>query len=414
MGIDMKKIRNGLYLMAAILALCFPMQAAATGQDSVSLIQEEDRVAIVLEMGNAQQEKISGVAISLQVNEESREKVKAEFDFAGELAGASKDFFYDESTGILDIYAASDQCVFSGDTLNLGYVRVTLKDSGRSLPVEISYLGTSFQTVNEVYGEKTPMVGNIPEPVNMQVGQGAGTSGDPAGGNGNGNAGQGGNSGGNNENSGPEGGNEGDASGSNNADQGLHDESTQLVNDPASAQKITASVIRGNETNTELVDMSQRVAASTGSKVRLGGSGQKGTQAENKVSVVSPENGPASIFIAKGEEDPSGGAEGEAAGEGQAKLDEGIPGESISGEGEGFAGEEILLDQKNGGVKSNSNEKRNHVLMWSGIAVVLAGGLGFGTFVLVKTKASSFNKKSSGKKPAGRERKKPRRGKKGK
>lgn len=409
MGIDMKKIRNGLYLMAAILALCFPMQAAATGQDSVSLIQEEDRVAIVLEMGNAQQEKISGVAISLQVNEESREKVKAEFDFNGELAGASKDFFYDETTGILDIYAASDRSVFNGDILNLGYVRIALKDSGQTLPVEISYLDASFQTVNEVYGEKKPMVGNIPEPVNMQVGQGTGTSGNPGGGNGNGNAGQGGTSGGNNESSGSEGG-----SGSNNMDQGLHDENTQLVNDPASAQKITTSVIGGKETHTELVDMSQGVAASTGGKVRLGGSGKRKNQSDNKVSVVSPENGPASILITKGEEDPSGRAEEEAAGEGPAELEKDNSGESISGEEEGFVGEEILLDQENGGAKSNSSEKGNHVLTWLGLAIVLAGGLGFGTFVLVKTKASSFNKKSSRKKPADGERKKPARGKKSK
>ena len=168
----MKRIRKGLYLITVILTLFLPMQAAAAGQDAVSMVQEEDKVAIVLEMGNAEQEKISAVAVSVQIGEESKDKVNVEFEFGKELAGAEEGFLYDESTGVLDIYAASDKSLFNGEILNLGHVRVTLKDSGQILPVEISYRGASFQTANEIYGSKRPMVARIPEPVNMQVGEG--------------------------------------------------------------------------------------------------------------------------------------------------------------------------------------------------------------------------------------------------
>ena len=144
----MKRIRKGLYFITAILTLFLPMQAAAAGQDGVSLVQEEDSVSIVLEMGNAEQEKISAVAVSLQIGQESRDKVNVEFEFAGELAGAAEGFLYNESTGVLDIYAASDRSLFHGESLNLGHVRVTLKDSGQILPVEISYRDGSFQAVH--------------------------------------------------------------------------------------------------------------------------------------------------------------------------------------------------------------------------------------------------------------------------
>ena len=70
---------KGLYFITAILTLFLPMQAAAAGQDGVSLIQEEDSVSIVLEMGNAEQEKISAVAVSLQIGQESRAPLRQEF-----------------------------------------------------------------------------------------------------------------------------------------------------------------------------------------------------------------------------------------------------------------------------------------------------------------------------------------------
>lgn len=477
----MDRIRKGLYLMAGIWMLLLPMQAAAAGEDAVSLIQEEDRVAVVLEMGNAQQEKISAVSVSLQVNEESRDKVKAEFDFTGELAGATTGSFYNESTGALDIYAASGQSLFDGEILNLGYVRVTLKDSGQILPVEISYRDASFHSANEVYGEKMPMITSIPEPVNMQVGEGAayvvsteilekwlaqagnckredysdagwenlqkaireagtllakgdlsqeevnamvenlrqmianvgnGTGGGTSGGSpGSGGTGSSGNAGAGSGTGGSDGSGSQAESGSSNSgssaegngsmDDGLNDENTQLVNDPSSAQKITSSVIRGDAAHTQLVDMSQQAAAASGT-VRTGGS-KKWTQSGNKVSVVSPENGPSSIFISKGDGTSPESLEGEGNGEGQAEDAGG--GDLLGESGGGFpddgsaGGEEILLDRKNGGVQKTDEGNGKRVLMIAGIIILVAGGLGVLIFVLVKGKEGPSGKRkgSSGK-----------------
>lgn len=394
MGANVKRIRNGLYLMAVIAVLFFPMQVFAAGEDAVSLVQEGEGVALVLEMSNAQQEKISAVAISLQIDEESRDKVNVGFDFAEELAGAAEGAFYNESTGVLDIYAASSQSIFESELLNLGHVRVTLKDSGETLPVKISYLSGSFQTANESYGEKKPMVAADPDPINMQVGEGD-SKGDDAG-----------------NNTGPEPtstpGNSGDVtdkpqdnSGGSNSDggnvnEGLYDDNTQFVNDPDSAEKITSSVIRKSNLDTSLVDMSRRTTAAGGG-VRPAGNSGKQIRSEGKVTVVSPENGPSSIFVAKDDDNTSGETKEEETGD--AILDE-TEDNSVGGE-EGAQGEEILLDRKNGGVESSDSGKRSRVLIWVGIAIVLLGGLGLGIFAFVKSKgvlALSKKKKPNKKK----------------
>ena len=429
----MKKIRNGLYLMVIMLILLFPIQTAAAGQDGVFLEQEGESVAVALEMGNAQQEKISAVAVSLQIDEGSRDKVKAEFNFAGELGGAEKGYLYNETTGVLDIYAASAQSLFAEDILNLGYVHVTSKESGEILPVEISYIEASFQTANEIYGEKRPMVSRTPEPVKMQVGEGSANPGDsgdgdvndgtnpgdgagsdvndgtnpgdsigsdvndgansgnPGGSNVNGGTSQGGTSGSGDGNSGN------NPSGSDNMDQGLNDEKTQFVNDPASAEKITSSVIKGSETHTELVDMSKQTSTSIGGTVRPGGGRTpKLSRPENKVSVVSPEKGPASIFVAKGVEGSYDDTQGKESIEGQPEDTEGVlgdVGEDLSDQEEGTEGEEILLDQKDGGVKTDSSEKRNRILKVAGIAIALVVCVGLGVFGVVKANGILVPKK---------------------
>ena len=412
-GVNVKRIRKGLYFITAILTLFLPMQAAAAGQDGVSLVQEEDSVSIVLEMGNAEQEKISAVAVSLQIGQESRDKVNVEFEFAGELAGAAEGFLYNESTGVLDIYAASDRSLFHGESLNLGHVRVTLKDSGQILPVEISYRDGSFQAANEAYGEKRPMVANTPDPVNMQIGEGAGDTGGDAGGDlsggGNtdkdpgqdstigagtepgqsGSASDGGVSGGNSSEGG-------------NVDDGLQDDHTEFVNDPSGAQNISSAVVRKNEIPTELVDMSQGAAASIGGGSRPGAGTPKWTRPEGKVSVVSPEKGPASIFVADSGQSSSGETSPDREEEtGEEPFRE----ENAFGDGESIRGEEIVLDQKNGGAKDSQNEKRNRILVGAGITIVCAGGVGLAAFALVKTKGALALKKR--KKPVRKKRKKP-------
>lgn len=398
MGANVKRIRNGLYLMAVIAVLFFPMQVFAAGEDAVSLVQEGEGVALVLEMSNAQQEKISAVAISLQIDEESRDKVNVGFDFAEELAGAAEGAFYNESTGVLDIYAASSQSIFESELLNLGHVRVTLKDSGETLPVKISYLSGSFQTANESYGEKKPMVASDPDPINMQVGEGD-SKGDDAG-----------NSTGPEPTSTP--GNSGDVtdkpqdnSGGSNSDggnvnEGLYDDNTQFVNDPDSAEKITSSVIRKSNLDTSLVDMSRRTTAAGGG-VRPAGNSGKQIRSEGKVTVVSPENGPSSIFVAKDDDNTSGETKDEETSD--AILDE--TEDNLAGEEEGAQGEEILLDRKNGGAESSDSGKRSRVLIWVGIAIVLLGGLGLGIFAFVKSKGVlALSKK---KKPNKKKKKKP-------
>lgn len=440
---NMRGIRKAFCLTAALWLLSVPLEVFAEGWDAVTLSPEGSGVAVELEMSNAQEEKISAVSVSLQIDEESRDKVKPEFEFAAELGGAVQGYLYDKNTGILNIYAASASSLFEGETLSLGYVQAVPEEPGELLEVEFSYIGSSFQTANEAYGNKAPVVMYEPEPVSIKIGEGAGEGPEAPGdgtedGSGDGNGDQtgtpgGGNGGGNqngssdNENGGgSQNGSSGNGNSSGSGDNrndGLYDENTQFKNDPSSAEQIESSVVRGDEQHSDLVDMSKGTAAGIGG-ASLQNPGGKWAVSGGKVSVVSPEKGPASIHIAKGkgtssktsdtaglkgltgwEEVPSGDdaleKEGGFDGEDSVLGETVAAGSDEAGEGEG---EEIRLDQKRGGaIEEAHGQKWGKVLIGIGI-LVLSGGLGLGGFFVVKSKGSlaGAGKKKRRRRPKGR------------
>lgn len=420
----MRGIRKAFYLTAALWILSAPLEILAAEEDAVTLSPEGSKAAVELAMSNANEESISAVWVSLQIDEESRDKINAEFKFAGELDGAVQGCLYDRNTGILNIYAASANSLFQGETLNLGYVQVTPEEPEQSIEVEVSYIGSSFQTANKAYGNKAPVVLNDPEPVSLKIGDSADeeTPGDGPG-NGSGNGGQTGGGGG----QGSSGIGNGNTSASgDNRNEGLYDETTQFKNDPSSAEQIESSVVRGDEQHSDLVDMSKGTAAGIGG-ASLQNPGGKWAVSGGKVSVVSPEKGPASIHIAKGkgtssktsdtaglkgltgwEEVPSG-----ASGDDVLEKEDGFDGEdSVLGEtvaagsdeaGEG-EGEEIRLDQKRGGaIEEAHGQTWGKVLIGIGI-LVLSGGLGLGGFFVVKSKGAlaGAGKKKRRRRPKGR------------
>lgn len=404
----MKGIRKLCCLMAAIWILSVPHEAFAAGRDTVTLTPEDSGVSVELEMSNAQEEKISAVSVSLQIDEESRDKIKAEFDFAGELSGAVQGCLYDKNTGVLNIYAASAGSLFDGEVLSLGYVQVTPEDPGQFLEVELSYIGSSFQTANEAYGDKAPVVMYDPEPVSMKVGNNAGTvtpePGDGTG-TGSGDGNRPGTPGGESGTDGGQGGSSGNGNGNgtgDNRNEGLYDENTQFKNDPSSAQQITSPVVRDDGQNSELADLSGKAAAGTGGGLHLQNAGGKWSDSAGKVSVISPEKGPSGIQVSKaagtGTKDRTGWEEVSAKesgddifgdGENSFETGDGAPGETEAAgaeEAEGGDGEEIRLDQKNGGAADDSSKGiRSKVLVGAGIAAA-SGTLGGGGFLLVRAK----------------------------
>lgn len=432
----MKGIRKLCCLIAAIWILSVPHEAFAAGRDTVTLTPEGSEVSVELEMSNAQEERISAVSVSLQIDEESRDKIKAEFEFAGELSGAVQGCLYDKNTGVLNIYVASAGSLFDGEVLSLGYVQVTPEDPGQFLEVELSYIGSSFQTANEAYGDKAPVVMYDPEPVSMKVGNNTGTvtpePGDGTGtGSGDGNrpgtpggesgtdGGQGGLSGNGNSTG------SGNSSGSgigDNRNEGLYDENTQFKNDPSSAQQITSPVVRGDGQNSELADLSGKAAAGAGGGVQLQNAGGKWTGSAGKVSVISPEKGPAGIQVSKaagtgtknrtGWEEVSAKESGDDVfGDEENSFETGdsIPGETEAvgaEEAEGSDGEEIRLDQKNGGAADDSSKGiGSKVLAGAGIAAA-SGTLGAGGFLLVRAKGG-FGGAEKRKKRKKKKRRKP-------
>lgn len=388
--IELKQIWSKLYLGLAVLGLSAPLQVHAAGQDSVMLGQDGNQVSVSLEMSNAAEEKITTVAVSLEVKTENSGQISVDFQFAPELDGTEHGFVYNKDTGRLDIYVASADPLFAGEKLNLGNVQVQPADPEKSVSADISYCQNSFQTANGSYGDKSPVVeGNVP-PVSIQVGNGTlappspgpGTSGPGNNGTGSGNG-------------------SGNHGGESNRDQGLYDETTRFTNDPSTAQKIPSSVIEKDGAGNPLFNLSTGAAATIG--------GKKGTgvnlgldKVKDKVSVISPEKGPSSILV-------SGSGNGELAGF-DSWLDGGNEGELFA---EGAAGEsnseEILLDQKNGGaVENQKGEKRKRIILFSAIVIgilLLAGGIIL--FVIKRKNQEPIRRRKRKKRRRRRRKKKP-------
>lgn len=379
----MKQVRNKLYLRLAMLGLLVPLQVHAAGQDSVELNPNGTKVDVSLEMSNAPQEKITTVAVSLEVKADGQEKVTVDFQFSANLSGTEHGYVYNEDTGRLDIYVASASSLFSEEKLNLGSVQVVPVDSTKTVSANISYCQNSFQTANSSYGDKTPMVEGETASVDIKVGNGVDDS-VSSGGNTTGTGNQnGGNTGGSANNTGGA-----SQSGSNNQagdnrNQGLYDETTRFVNDPASAQLLAASVIKRAKPDAALLDMSAMAPngggagwRGTGSALAKPGSGISQTKETGKVTVVSPENGPTSILVA-GEDSKTG------TGSSQGGLFAGISGEDYTQDEEGGYAE-ILLDQEKGGAVDTRKDAKRNFIIAAGIAlavVLLVGGI----LLLVKT-----------------------------
>lgn len=451
-GKKVKGIWTKLVLVLAAGWMFFPLHAAAQEQDAVTLRQEESRVSVLLEVSNAENERITSVSLSLKLDSASKDKVTVDFDFAPGLADAAQGFHYNSGTGRMDIYAASAENLFSGngENLHLGYVRVMPKDASQVLDIEISYCENSFQTANASYGDKTPMVEQEVDSVCMKIGAGvvytastqtledylaqalnssresyseeawadlqsaiqeaqellqkgglsqseiddmaerlylmmANREVTPPAGENNA-APSGGNSGTGNTSSGNGAGNS--QKGDGNQKEGLYDESTRFVNDPANAQNISSSVIGNKDLHSDLVDMSQGAAAVIGGRPKAGGSGGS-TDGETKtageikaagrVSVVDPADGPAGILVAGREGWKMSGGEGIAA---------------LTPE-EGNGSEEILLDQKNGGAvdENKKNERNLPLIIGVAAAVVIAVAAMVAVALAAKRKRAGTGKK---------------------
>ncbi len=107
----MKRIRIILYVAAAMLGMLIPFQVSAAGQDTVTLSQEGENVAVLLEMSDAEKENITAVSVSLQIDTQSSDQIAVDFEFSPELGNhAEYGFKYKESgdnAGRLDIYAVT-------------------------------------------------------------------------------------------------------------------------------------------------------------------------------------------------------------------------------------------------------------------------------------------------------------------
>lgn len=387
----MKRIRTILYVAAAMLGMFIPFQVSAAGQDTVTLSQEGENVAVLLEMSDAAKENITAVSVSLQIDTQSSDQVAVDFEFSPELGKAEYGFKYKENgtTGRLDIYAVTGTAdsLFGENGLALGKLKVTPKNSSTVIPVTISYCDGSFQTANAAYGSKTPMVEQGTASVNMQIGGGSITPPPeeiPGTGDGEQNPGtdnpDSSNQGGGSQGSG------GSGSGGSNMNEGLYDNTTQFTNNPSNAQNIPSSIIGKDNMAEGFVDLSAMASQALGNKLKTKGKGA--AQSAGKVSVVAPKDGMSSILISKAGSDASSGEGGD--GDLEGASDQGQPDDTM----------EIKLDKEKGGIAGKPGIAIGKILPIIGLVAAGILIIAFLILATIKLRDTDRRKKKHKKKKA--------------
>ena len=154
----MKKNSLGIIMAVFIFIAMLPQQALAADNETPLRLQAGQSALVEAELSQASGEKISSLQISLEVtsqdgtsgNTNVLEKIET-LSFSPDETIASKakicEHRYHKNTGVLDIYIAGTQPLFSAeDKLTVGKVTATGKD-GNGVDVYIKMVTDSFKVV---------------------------------------------------------------------------------------------------------------------------------------------------------------------------------------------------------------------------------------------------------------------------
>ncbi len=154
----MKKNSLGIIMAVFIFIAMLPQQALAADNETPLRLQAGQSALVEAELSQASGEKISSLQISLEVtsqdgtsgNTNVLEKIE-NLSFSPDETIASKakicEHRYHKNTGVLDIYIAGTQPLFSAeDKLTVGKVTATGKD-GNGVDVYIKMVTDSFKVV---------------------------------------------------------------------------------------------------------------------------------------------------------------------------------------------------------------------------------------------------------------------------
>lgn len=154
----MKKNSLGIIMAVFIFIAMLPQQALAADNETPLRLQAGQSALVEAELSQASGEKISSLQISLEVtsqdgtsgNTSVLEKIE-NLSFSPDETIASKakicEHRYHKNTGVLDIYIAGTQPLFSAeDKLTVGKVTATGKD-GNGVDVYIKMVTDSFKVV---------------------------------------------------------------------------------------------------------------------------------------------------------------------------------------------------------------------------------------------------------------------------
>ena len=291
-------------MLIVMAGLLLPLSVRAEDgdlPDGVILQQQEDRIEVLVSINHAHEDGISALSLKLKVDQA---KTTADFRFEESLAksGVAESLY---ESGTLSLYAASDEGLFPDNgLLKIGELKVMPEEDGKRLQISVQYVDGSLQAVNSGYGAISPIVRFEPEPVSMLVGEGVTYgSGDESGytqppvpetqGN------SGASSGGHTTSGGA--GQSGDRT-----QEGLYDENTQYVSDPAEAQNIPSGVIRSSS-QAGLTDLSKAASGNNGLNLQAGGSAAGIPGMVQNVTVVSPADGPSGLLVSAGGTSGAGG-----------------------------------------------------------------------------------------------------------
>ena len=166
----MKKYLIPIMMAVFVFIAILPMQILAAETESIDLQVNGKETAVVVTLPQAVGEKTSSLQLSLKVEAAKLDELSVSFTFQEGIEGKVMEYRYNKNTGMLNVYIAGKNPLFTEDSLQLGNVSIETTDKN-GVTARVSVVENSLKVVKGTKTEDISIM-NYPTPVEVVIGNG--------------------------------------------------------------------------------------------------------------------------------------------------------------------------------------------------------------------------------------------------
>lgn len=164
----MKKYLIPIMMAVFVFIAILPMQILAAETESIDLQVNGTKTAVVVTLPQAVGEKTSSLQLSLKVEAAKLDELSVSFAFQEGIEGKVMEYRYNKNTGMLNVYIAGTNPLFTEDSLQLGNVSIETTDKN-GVTARVSVVENSLKVVKGTKTEDISIM-NYPTPVEVVIG----------------------------------------------------------------------------------------------------------------------------------------------------------------------------------------------------------------------------------------------------